>query len=93
MCSTCTDDEVGACARDIVPAVQAWKRHLPIDEVGVVEDVALLVIVVELLRGQDNGDLRVVQLSQDLDEEVAIAHHVRIKDDHQLQTDTVLGYT
>jgi len=51
-------DKVGAGARHVVPAVQAGQADLPVDEVGVVEDVSVQVVVVELLRRQHERHLR-----------------------------------
>ena len=58
--------------------------HLPVDDVGVVEDVARFVEIVELLGREHNGDRGVVQLARNLDEKLFVAHHVRIEDDHHL---------
>ncbi len=80
-----SDDKIGAGTRDIVPAVEPWQGDLPVDEVGVIEDVAHDVVVVELLRGQHNGYLGVIQLRQDLDEEVLVADHVGVEDHDKLQ--------
>ena len=88
--SASPDDEVSSSAGDIVPAVQPWQGDLPVDKVGVVEDVAHDVVVVELLGSQHDGHLGVVQLGQNLDEEVLVAGHVRIKDDHKLHMDTTV---
>lgn len=85
------NDEVGASAGDVVPAIQPRQGDLPVDEVGVVENVAHDVVVVELLGTEDDGHLRVVQLRQDLGEEVSVADHVCIEDDHQLQAQKVSG--
>ena len=82
--STRTNHKIGACAGDIVPAIKARQRDLPVDEVGVVEDVALDVVVVELLRRQNNRDLGVVQLRKNLEEKVLVADHVGIKYHHKL---------
>ena len=79
------DDEVGPCAGDVVPSIKPWQGDLPVDEVGVVEDVTRHVVVVELLGCEHNGDLGVVQLGQDLGVEVLVADHVGVEDHHQLQ--------
>ena len=80
-----SDDKVGARAGDIVPAIQPRQRDLPVDEVGVVENVAVDVVVPELLGRQHDGHLGVVQLRQDLHKEVRVADHVGIKHHHDLQ--------
>lgn len=51
-----------------------------------IEDVALDVVVVELLRREDDGNLRVIQLCENLDEKVLVADHIGIKDDYQLHS-------